>query len=58
MGHRKKTFQEKVDEHERLKAAAHRAVDQMTTKELYQFFRRRQQFLKSESEPQIAAMEK
>jgi hypothetical protein len=53
----RKTLQQKVEEHAHLRTIAHRAIDQMTTKELHQFFRRRQQFLKKESEPQIAAKE-
>jgi hypothetical protein len=55
MGHRKKTFQEKVDEHTKLKAIAHQVIDQMTRIELHRFFIRRKHYL--EQQPQIAAKE-
>ena len=54
---RRKTFQQKLEEFERLKRIAHEVIDQMTTRELHQFFARRQKFLKQESEPQEAAKE-
>ena len=56
MGHRKKTFEEKVTEHTHLRAVAHRVIDQMTRIELHRFFIRRKQYL--EQQPQIAVMEK
>ncbi len=56
MAHRK-TFQQKVEEHAHLRAVAHKVIDQMTTKELHQFFARRQKFLQ-QHEPQMAATEK
>jgi hypothetical protein len=55
MGHRKKSFEEKVVEHEQLKAAAHKVIDQMTRLELHRFFIRRKHYL--EQEPQMAAKE-
>ena len=51
---RQKTFQEKLEEHQRLKRIAQEVIDQMTTKELHQFFARRQKFLQ-QHEPQMAA---
>jgi hypothetical protein len=53
MGHRKKTFQEKVEEHERLKRIAHQVIDQLTRVELHRFFIRRKHYLKKE--PPMAA---
>jgi len=57
VGHRKRSFEEKVAEYERLKAVAHKVIDQMTRMELHRFFIRRQHHL-AEQSPQIAAMEK
>ena len=57
MGHRKKTFQEKLEEHERLKAAAHKVIDQMTRLELRRLFIRRKHFIEQQ-EPQTAVEEK
>jgi hypothetical protein len=45
MGHRKKSFEEKVAEHSHLRAVAHRVIDQMTRIELHRFFIRRKHFL-------------
>ena len=55
MGHRKKSFEEKLAEREQLKAAAHKVIDQMTRRELHRFFIRRQHHLTEQ--PQIAAKE-
>jgi hypothetical protein len=55
VGHRKKTFQEKVEEHERLKRLAHEVIDQLTRVELHRFFIRRKHYLKQE--PPMAAEE-
>ena len=56
MGHRKKSFEEKVAEHTHLRAVAHRVIDQMTRLELHRFFIRRKHYL--EQQPQMAATEK
>jgi len=56
MGHRKRSFEEKVAEHTHLRAVAHKVIDQMTRLELHRFFIRRQQYLEQQ-EPQIAARE-
>jgi hypothetical protein len=55
MGHRKKSFEEKVAEHAHLRAVAHKVIDQMTRIELHRFFIRRKQYL--EQQPQMAARE-
>jgi hypothetical protein len=58
MGHRKKSFAEKLAEHERLKAAAHKVIDQMTRIELHRFFIRRKHHLQQQSPEVNAATEK